>query len=209
MVEQLLVTLQVATLILLIVATIRESLINKRKKKMIERFEKLKAWIAALRSDKYTQGRCYLVKKDDEGHLSHCCLGVACEVAGLKMVNDGTGRLGYEYDFRGKDEGEAEVFFEFSVLPRTLVGEQAYPRVFCLNPLLTAINANDSGLLTFPEIADVLESVYLGDGTKAEKILTAMYMEKRHLLFDVGGLDQMRRGFAELKQQFIFEDMGY
>lgn len=37
------------------------------------------AWIAALRSGQYRQGRKYL-KTEDRAGLHYCCLGVACEL---------------------------------------------------------------------------------------------------------------------------------
>lgn len=39
--------------------------------------ENAKAWIAALRSGRYKQGKGYLTKKS-RGKTRHCCLGVAC-----------------------------------------------------------------------------------------------------------------------------------
>ena len=38
-----------------------------------------KAWVEALRSGKYKQGRLALYDKHNE---SYCCLGVLCKVAG-------------------------------------------------------------------------------------------------------------------------------
>ena len=43
----------------------------------------LDKWIAALRSGNYKQGKGYLKKGD-----CHCCLGVLCEVAGIKPEFD-------------------------------------------------------------------------------------------------------------------------
>lgn len=50
--------------------------------------ELLQKWVDALRSGKYPMGYGRLAPRDDEGNESYCCLGVACEVAGLrKWVN--------------------------------------------------------------------------------------------------------------------------
>lgn len=40
-------------------------------------------WITALRSGKYEQGQGCLIRQKKPGVFVHCCLGVACEVAGL------------------------------------------------------------------------------------------------------------------------------
>lgn len=38
-------------------------------------------WVAALRSGEYKQGRGCLAIRDMKGTISHCCLGVLCELA--------------------------------------------------------------------------------------------------------------------------------
>ena len=44
-------------------------------------------WIAALRSEKYTQGNNIL--KNVTGQTKHCCLGVLCEISeDIKWVDD-------------------------------------------------------------------------------------------------------------------------
>lgn len=45
--------------------------------------ELVKRWIEALESGKYAQGYGQLVRETPDG-LVHCCLGVACEVLGLR-----------------------------------------------------------------------------------------------------------------------------
>ena len=40
-----------------------------------------RAWIEALRSGKYRQGRGYLAARKANDSIWHCCLGVACELA--------------------------------------------------------------------------------------------------------------------------------
>lgn len=39
-----------------------------------------KQWIEALRSDEYQQGQRWLRKKDPEGEMQYCCLGVLCDL---------------------------------------------------------------------------------------------------------------------------------
>lgn len=163
---------------------------------LAERIEGLKAWIAALRSGEYTQGSGLLVQESN-GKLEHCCLGVACEVAGLKRSKLGS-NLAYEYELCEKDE----ICHESWGLPESLKAKQTYPLILSYEPILTAINANDSRLLTFTEIADVLESVYLGDGTKAEKILVTMYKKKKNWVMEDSIKGKMRKGFASLKADF-------
>lgn len=46
-------------------------------------------WVEALRSGEYKQAHATL--KDDHG--GYCCLGVLCEIAGLKINAEGTGVL--------------------------------------------------------------------------------------------------------------------
>lgn len=50
-------------------------------------------WIEALRSGQYKQGKGYLKKGD-----CHCCLGVLCEVAGIKPELDPDREGAYKYD---------------------------------------------------------------------------------------------------------------
>lgn len=46
--------------------------------------EHRKEWVAALRSGKYKQAVGKLKKTDEDGALRYCCLGVACDLVGLK-----------------------------------------------------------------------------------------------------------------------------
>lgn len=50
-------------------------------------------WVAALRSGKYIQGRKRLKQVSDTSVIEHCCLGVLCEVLGMKSRPN----LGREY----------------------------------------------------------------------------------------------------------------
>lgn len=47
-----------------------------------------KKWTAALRSGKYRQGTGALFARDGNRHIARCCLGVLCNVIGLKAFND-------------------------------------------------------------------------------------------------------------------------
>lgn len=107
--------------------------------------ENAKAWVAALRSGKYKQGR---------GHLKttaelYCCLGVACDVAiqaGLPLV------VGH---------GERLISFdaESTVLPtavQTWLGLQTSDGG--ARGLVALVTYNDQVGWSFAEIADYIES---------------------------------------------------
>ncbi len=56
-------------------------------------------WVGALRSGEYKQGKTALRSKDDK----YCCLGVLCEISGMKRVQD-TNAMGdrrWRYYFNG------------------------------------------------------------------------------------------------------------
>ena len=55
----------------------------KAKKMVKTDIPLLRKWIKALRSRKYTQGKCSLVRNYGERRPEYCCLGVACVVSGL------------------------------------------------------------------------------------------------------------------------------
>ena len=108
--------------------------INKRQ---------FKKWIAALDSGEYKQGHCGL-----DTNIGHCCIGVGCRVAipGKLLDTDRDGRL------RGG------LAVDQPAAPLWLVGidEDFYQKtghsLLCLN--------DDLGF-TFPEIATLLELVYI------------------------------------------------
>lgn len=49
----------------------------------IDREDVLKRWVEALRSGEYKQGQGHLKAINGE-EVKHCCIGVLCEVVGLK-----------------------------------------------------------------------------------------------------------------------------
>lgn len=53
-----------------------------------------KAWLEALRSGKYVQGKERL-KQDHLDGTKHCCLGVLCEVGGVEQRKLGNGQWGF------------------------------------------------------------------------------------------------------------------
>lgn len=98
-------------------------------------------WLEALESGKYKQGR-FRLKNDSNGQDTYCCLGVACEVAGIKPVLVDNARWEYEE--------------MFSVPPDRLVSELGLND---MNGMIMGegclINMNDSGS-TFAEIAQFI-----------------------------------------------------
>src|SRR5437868_3244044 len=66
---------------------------TKIKKKPMGRAATIRAWVKALRSGRYKQGRCKLRSTDN----TYCCLGVLCQVAGLKQ-EPLAGGFGYTFD---------------------------------------------------------------------------------------------------------------
>lgn len=82
------------------------------------------AWLEALRSGKYTQGKYQLKAEPRQGKYAHCCLGVLCEVAGLKADSHGV-----FYD--GSEQVTSEKYILLAQLhrfglPEALARELAY-----------------------------------------------------------------------------------
>lgn len=124
--------------------------------------ENAKAWVAALRSGQYEQGRSFLRKND-----KHCCLGVACELAieaGLPITRtvDSEGRHAYidpDDNFRpsGHDQTLPPLVKDWLGL-RGAEGEYEKPNApDMFGRYSTLSHLNDSGQ-TFVQIADVIES---------------------------------------------------
>jgi hypothetical protein len=114
-----------------------------------EQIELRKKWVSALRSGEYRQGRGALVD-DLDGPLSHCCLGVACDVMGIPLVRQAGGCLQYV----DPDDGIGEWgWLTPSVMRRlglrTSLGGISGDR--------TLAKLNDEGK-SFSEIADIIES---------------------------------------------------
>jgi hypothetical protein len=109
----------------------------------MDRNELRKKWIEALRSGRFKQGRTALRTGD-----KYCCLGVACEIAGLSGVR---GKNGI-YTYNGRIE------YVPLELQRALglYSQDGAPRPDCENPALTFMN--DNMRATFNEIATALET---------------------------------------------------
>lgn len=119
-----------------------------------------RAWLEALRSGKFQQGRDYLGYQLPNGQREYCCLGVLCVVAGVKgeFKVDGTARRVLEF---GQDATDGD-----EILPDDLAADLGIERNPCIpvqlpnapypNAFTTLAKANDDGL-TFGQIADLIE----------------------------------------------------
>lgn len=123
--------------------------------------ENMLACVQALESGEYPQGRTALAQIVN-GQVLYCCLGVFCEVAmrhgvPVRKQNAPLSTGIYCYD------GEA------TALPRSVSGWLGLGGLSGRNPVLgissdghwrTAIDANDTELWTFPEIAGAFRKFY-------------------------------------------------
>ncbi len=79
--------------------------------------ESQKAWITALTSGKYTQGKRLLCQAF-RGHISHCCLGVACDVLKIEgtwtPTSNGSARKEYDRCFATLPEAVTRALGLFS-----------------------------------------------------------------------------------------------
>jgi hypothetical protein len=123
---------------------------------MINR-QNMAAWVAALRSGKYTQAAHYLRVNDvTTGQPRHCCLGVACEVY--------VEATGFPVDFGGGllPPAVAEWLGLDNMNPT--VGVVAYEQSDedgDISSPIRATHANDSLRWSFENIADGIEGRYL------------------------------------------------
>lgn len=127
-------------------------------------------WIEALESGNYEQCSGKLTKISDDGKLSHCCLGVATEVAlanGLEGLsfetrtdNGSTFRAYCWLDAEGNGDNQG------SWLPepvRSWLGTSPWGDVELDNLGLSASAANDRLGWDFTRIAAALRAKYLAD----------------------------------------------
>lgn len=125
--------------------------------------EAREAWVAALRSGKYKQGKEVLHNVTDG---SHCCLGVACEV----FIEHG-GRLHRKEEPDG--HGRTITWFHdggsqaFQYLPPVVSdwlggirweGQLIEPVSVNGHTATSLVSLNDSGSATFEDIADAIEA---------------------------------------------------
>jgi hypothetical protein len=128
--------------------------------------ERLRLWVAALRSGEYEQGQEALASLRGDLPPAYCCLGVACEVAiknGLplrRIENDELGKVRYD-DAGGGLPFAAGEWFGFPSDPLIHSGDpyiSAAPH-FMAEPIRASV-ANDALLWSFAHIADAIEKYY-------------------------------------------------
>jgi hypothetical protein len=119
--------------------------------------EVIAAWVAALRSGRYRQGRGGLRGQDVDGPR-YCCLGVLCELAVDAGIVHRDGNL---YGVRRDGDG-GYVQFQGAFLPSSVVGWAGLPGG---DPYVVADDRasklNDVERWSFDRIADALERRYL------------------------------------------------
>lgn len=153
---------------------------------------KVRNWVTALRSGKYAQCTGALYRVKGEKGQAYCCLGVACELEPDLVMKDEVGKYGWL-----DDEGRRR--WDLGTLPDPL--RELYPTVFSMTEggkQFSVIALNDSYGLSFEQIADVLESVFLGDGKVAQRIIEGTDL-RAHVYYQ--GLE----GFARAKALFFEE----
>jgi hypothetical protein len=121
--------------------------------------ENVRAWVDALRSGAYQQGRLALRTPDDE----FCCLGVACDVSGLGEWEPSEG-LYTDLRYVIRDEHDEVVTRAGAYLPgpvRDWLGIESDNPKLGVEQVNSAVNANDMLGWTFDQIADAIEEAYL------------------------------------------------
>jgi hypothetical protein len=106
------------------------------------------AWLEALRSGDYKQGRERLHRINDDGSSGYCCMGVLCELAIGSMP---------VYRYQAEDEWGDPVF--------SYDGDDSYPPVNVMQwanldrtAQFTLSRLNDDEVFNFSEIADWIEA---------------------------------------------------
>lgn len=119
--------------------------------------ENMRLFVAALRSGEFTQGQGVLKRRNTiNGKVSHCCLGVFCEIAmrhGVQLeVTDFemTSEQATGYRFNGAG----------SHLPLEVADWLGIPLNPWVNLTDTAMSVNDAFGWNFTRIADAFDSYY-------------------------------------------------
>lgn len=114
-------------------------------------YERRLALVEALRSGRYSQGTSYL-KKRNEGRLQHCCLGVACEVAGFEEHETYKPSVSFIDPFNVIAFGNHAMFEMFP-------SEEMLRHMGLSKQEGNALaQMNDAGLITFAIAADLIET---------------------------------------------------
>lgn len=119
----------------------------------------LREWVTALESDKYQQGKILLCS---EG--KYCCLGVACELAGLPhTILDNSRNYFGDYGCITKENPLFSIFDWFGKLPKPLHYHNS------VSSSLSRLNDNG---MNFKDIAKVIRKYYLGEDVSLPEGLT-------------------------------------
>lgn len=118
--------------------------------------ELVQKWVAALRSGEYKQGRGRLHQAKDN---SFCCLGVLCEVAGVKKVPPPTRGGWGNYYLTGSDgwKDSHVISANSDLYSRAGLGTKTSDRASLVSEL---VNRNDERE-SFEEIANFIEDTLL------------------------------------------------
>lgn len=121
--------------------------------------ENLRAWIAALRSGEYNQGSGSLWQAKGD---CYCCLGVACQLQGIPR--DDTREAYFPQTGKSPWKGTPDTTwfsekFGFNI-SRHFPATNAYQK-WSMRATEGLIPLNDSGLVSFADIADILENEFL------------------------------------------------
>ena len=112
-------------------------------------------WVEALRSGKYTQGTSLLKQYSNKDQVVHCCLGVACEVAGIPSKVTKNRPIVFIFE-DGTPQGEIyELPLDFA---EKMGLEGKNPEVVIKGVRVNLTRCNDGLKMTFEEIADLIES---------------------------------------------------
>lgn len=115
-----------------------------------------KAWVGALRSGKYTQGR-HALRETVGDKVTHCCLGVLCELAAEANVVTAEEQAVDDSNVSYAVFGGDSAFLPASVMDWSGVD---HPKGGWLGDECdTLTGLNDSGH-TFAEIADIIEQYF-------------------------------------------------
>lgn len=111
-------------------------------------------WLCRLDRCIYSQGYDALASRDHSGEWHYCCLGVACEVfvehGGLLSITEEINDRSYNGETSYLPELVRSAFGFRSVMgTRESIGEHS-----------SLTKANDSGTLTFPQIARLVRDHY-------------------------------------------------
>lgn len=111
------------------------------------------AWVAALRSEKYTQGR-FSLKHHYKNEIKYCCLGVLCEV--YQELNPENQLKVYkeEFDTRYQFEGKIGTLPDKVMKWAGLDSDDPKVKIDLELKDLSALNDTD---VPFNEIADLIE----------------------------------------------------